>query len=276
LKPPYIKALEAARRSDAIALIAAFVTNGLSKRPDWILDTGASHHMCNDRTLFEDYIPNSSSEMPIDTAAGPTRADGISAVRLKLITSTGMEKEVRLEQVYHLPELSVNLLSANRIGQKGFYIDGITHTIRKRPTGEELCAFVETSSFMRILTAEARDQAFAASTQKPKPEAVQLWHRRLGHLGTDNVIRTANSTTGIALEDVKKKDTAHLSDQEAKSSLLNDLPSKTICKPCVTAKSLRTQSKKPQTRAMRAFDRIHIDVIGPIKPKGIDGSEWAI
>jgi hypothetical protein len=57
---------------------------------------------------------------------------------------------------------------------------------------------------MRILTAEALDHAFATSTQKPKPEPVQLWHRRLGHLGTDNVIRTANATTGIALE----KDTA--------------------------------------------------------------------
>jgi hypothetical protein len=53
--------------------------------------------MCNDRTLFEDYILNSSLEMPIDVAAGLTRADGISAIRLKLITSTGMEKEVRLE-----------------------------------------------------------------------------------------------------------------------------------------------------------------------------------
>jgi hypothetical protein len=128
--------------------------------------------MCNDRTLFEDYILNSSLEMPIDIVAGPTRADGISAVRLKLITSTGMEKEVRLEQVYHLLELLVNLLLANQIRQKGFYINGLTYTIRKRLTGEELYAFMETSSFMRILTAEARDQAFTTSTQKPKLEPV--------------------------------------------------------------------------------------------------------
>jgi hypothetical protein len=94
LKPPYIKAIEAGRKPDAIALVAAFVTNSFSKRPNWILDTRASHHMCNDQTLFEDYIPNSSLEMPIDTAAGPTRADGIGAVRLKLITSIGMEKVV--------------------------------------------------------------------------------------------------------------------------------------------------------------------------------------
>lgn len=116
-----------------------------------------------------------------------------------------MEKEVRLEQVYHLPELSVNLLLANRIGQKGFYIDGLTHTIRKRSNRDELCAFVETSSHMRILTKETQAQAFAASTQKPKTVLVQLWYRRLGHLSMDNIIRTANATTGITFEDVKKK-----------------------------------------------------------------------
>ncbi|OBT44993.1 hypothetical protein VE00_04141 [Pseudogymnoascus sp. WSF 3629] len=34
LKPPYIKAIEAGRKPDAIALVAAFVTNSFSKRPD--------------------------------------------------------------------------------------------------------------------------------------------------------------------------------------------------------------------------------------------------
>ena len=85
--------------------------------------------MCHDRKLFENYIPNESSERPIETAGGMTWAEGVGVVRLTFIMSTGMEREVRLEKVYHLPELSVNLLSANRIGQKGFYIDGLTHTL---------------------------------------------------------------------------------------------------------------------------------------------------
>jgi hypothetical protein len=44
--------------------------------------------------LFKDYILNNSLEMPINIAVGLTQADGISAIRLKLITSIGMEKEV--------------------------------------------------------------------------------------------------------------------------------------------------------------------------------------
>jgi hypothetical protein len=90
--------------------------------------------MCNDRTLFENYIPNSSSEMPIDTAAGPTRAEVIGAVRLKLITSTGMEKEVRLEQVYHLPELSVSHAFKEKEALKpiiGLSINGIGHSFQR-------------------------------------------------------------------------------------------------------------------------------------------------
>ena len=102
--------------------------------------------------------------------------------------STSMEREVRLEKVYHLLELSVNLLSANRIGQKGFYIDGLTHTLRNRLNGEELGAFVETSSHMRILTAEVPVQAFAASTRQQELQPIELWHRRLGHLRPKNVL----------------------------------------------------------------------------------------
>jgi hypothetical protein len=195
------------KKQEVIALIAAFVTNSPSKRQDWILDLGATYHMCHNRKLFENYVPNESSERPIETAGGMARAEGFGTVRLTFITSAGMEREVRLEQVYHLPELSVNLLSANQIGQKGFYIDGLTHTLRNRLNGEELCAFVETSSHMRILTAEAPVQAFAASTRKQEPQPIELWHRRLGHLGPENVLRIAAMTTGVTIpvSSVKKK-----------------------------------------------------------------------
>lgn len=247
-----------------IALIAAFVTISPSKRQDWILDSVATHHMCHNRKLFENYVPNESSERPIETARGMAQAEGFGTVRLTFITSTGTEREVRLEQVYHLPELLVNLLSANRIRQKGFYIDGLTHTLQNRLNGEELCAFVETSSHIRILTAEVPVQAFAASTRKQEPQPIKLWHRRLGHLGPKNVLRTAATTTGVAI----------LASSAKKKLLIS--PTLIRYKPCVIAKSLRTQSKKPQVRALHAFDRIHIDVIGPIKPKGIDGLEWAI
>jgi hypothetical protein len=64
-RPSYVKANDAARKQETIALIAAFVTSGPSKRLDWILDSGASHHMCHDRALFESYVPNESSERPI-------------------------------------------------------------------------------------------------------------------------------------------------------------------------------------------------------------------
>ena len=125
--------------------------------------------MCHDRKLFENYVLNKSSERPIETAGGMVRAEGVGTVRLNFITLAGMQKEVILEQVYHLLELSVNLLSSNRIGQKGYYIDGLAQTLRNRLNGEELCASVETSTCIQIQTAELAVQAFAASTRKKEP-----------------------------------------------------------------------------------------------------------
>jgi hypothetical protein len=105
-RPSYMKADNTARKQEAIALIAAFVTNGPSKSQEWILDSGATHHMCHSRKLFESYVPNESSERPIETAGGMVRAEGFGTARLNLITSAGMQKEVILNDVYYLPEAS--------------------------------------------------------------------------------------------------------------------------------------------------------------------------
>jgi hypothetical protein len=194
-----MKADNTARKQEAIALIAAFVTNGPSKSQEWILDSGATHHMCHSRKLFESYVPNESSERAIETAGGMVRAEGFGTVRLNLITSAGMQKEVVLNDVYYLPELPVNLFSSNRIRQKGYYIDGLAQTLRNRLNREELCAFDETGTFIQIKTAKPAVQIFTASSRRQELRPIELWHRRFGHLGPENVLRTAAMTTGVAI-----------------------------------------------------------------------------
>jgi len=42
------------------------------KHLDWILDIGASHHMCNDRTMFNEYKTNTNPANTIATAGSYT------------------------------------------------------------------------------------------------------------------------------------------------------------------------------------------------------------
>jgi hypothetical protein len=86
---------------------------------------------------------------------------------------------------------------------------------------------------------------------------IDVWHRRLSHISLDNVKKTAQITNGIEISN-------------------SNLSTKTICEPCIMSKSVRTQSRVPQRRALHAFDRVHIDIVGPINPTGFNGHRWAI
>jgi hypothetical protein len=85
----------------------------------------------------------------------------------------------------------------------------------------------------------------------------RLLHRRLCHLGHDNVRRTISMTKGVKLD-------------------FDKLPPRRPCYTCEVAKSVQKVSRKPQQRALHAFDVIHTDVVGPINPIGKNGHRWAV
>jgi len=243
-------------KTNPIALTACYSVTPIDMRKgEWILDTGASHHMCNDRNLFEDYIINPSKELSITTAGSNTRAEGKGSVILDVIKRDKGITRVRLENVLHMPNLAVNLISGPQLTQKGVYIDGRTRTIRFESNRSEICSFQALDTHMKILTSPISRTANALLAELNDP--MNLWHHRLAHLGPENIKKTAKITTGINLEKSRGK-------------------TSNICEACELAKSIRTQSREPQRRALKAFDKVHIDVIGPINPIGINGDSWAM
>jgi transposase InsO family protein len=236
-------------KADPHVLMAHHI-QGLN-RSDWILDTGASHHMCNDRTMFDEYKTNTNPANTIATAGSDTRAEGYGSVTLTAIQSDNSTVTITLKDVFHMPSLEVNLLSGPTIKRKGVYIDGKTETLRYSRNDQEICRFQSLHSAMRICTV-LTSQAMIAAAQ-----SIDVWHRRLGHIGLENVRKTALITKGIQIRP-------------------KPLQQKEICKPCIISKAMRTQSKQPQLRSEHAFDKIHFDLLGPITPTAYDGSKWAM
>jgi transposase InsO family protein len=234
-------------KADPHVLMAHHI-QGLN-RSDWILDTGASHHMCNDRTMFDEYKINTNPANTIATAGSDTRAEGYGSVTLTAIQSDNSTVTITLKDVFHMPSLEVNLLSGPTIKRKGVYIDGKTETLRYSRNDQEICRFQSLHSAMRICTV-LTSQAMITATQ-----SIDVWHRRLGHIGLENVKKTARITKGITIG--PKQD-------------------KMSCKPCIISKAVRNQSTQPQKRCEHAFDKIHVDLLGPITPTGHDGSNWSL
>jgi len=123
-KPKDLRSQNTNAKINPFSLMARY-TQSL-KSTDWILDTGASHHMCNDRTLFDEYKVNTNPESTITTASSNTRAEGYGTVTITAVQTDNSTIVLKLENVFHMPSLTVNLLSGPTIMEKGLYIDGLT------------------------------------------------------------------------------------------------------------------------------------------------------
>ena len=86
--------------------------------------------------------------------------------------------------------------------------------------------------------------------RKTREDTATIWHRRLAHLGKDNVLKLQDLATGIAVD----------TNYEIG-----------ICEPCQEGKQTRQPSHEPAKRAKRPGELVHSDLCGPITPPSVGG-----
>ena len=102
-----------------------------------------------------------------------------------------------------------------------------------------------------------QEQQFAmAATSKQTPE---LWHRRLGHLGYDNLHKLKNKdmVEGLAIS------TADIKAQQ-----------NSLCEPCVMSKQHRLPFPDSERKSSRAVELIHMDECGPLQEPSHAGAVY--
>lgn len=140
---------------------------------EWYIDSGASHHMTNDDRLLVDKKP--SREVRTITSASNSEME-VSSVGTERVILNGTE--VAVKNVLHIPEISANLLSVNRIARSGnsVHFEGDNCIITDLSTGEVLVNCVAENGVykiqpVRVLLAKDVDENDTVT-----------WHRKLGHL----------------------------------------------------------------------------------------------
>ena len=97
--------------------------------------------------------------------------------------------------------------------------------------------------------------AFAALTPTASSE---IWRRRMGHLGYDNLKKLTKVADGMTLSDARE--------------LFDPKFRKPDYDPChITLSKRKPFGKAP--RAKKEGDLIHTDLVTPLKPTGYDGSK---
>ncbi|GFW35422.1 retrovirus-related Pol polyprotein from transposon TNT 1-94 [Trichonephila clavipes] len=89
----------------------------------WVIDTAATSHFCNDKSLFLDLKPITNMKMSLATEDKSCPVEGIGTLRFR-VKYKGSFHEITLTDVLFNPKLKRNLLSGSRLESKGAHFVG--------------------------------------------------------------------------------------------------------------------------------------------------------
>lgn len=140
-------------------------------KTQWYLDSGATEHMCSDKTLFKKIRPKTTSVIVAN--AERLSVQGIGDVMLKPSEERDDREGILLSDTLYIPGLEGNLLSVGRIEEKGMTVSFVDGKAIVRKGKEE------------ILTAHREGRLYVVSQRQHRANIVsdheELMHRRLGH-----------------------------------------------------------------------------------------------
>lgn len=238
---------ESEKKNDDLALLTALSANIINK-DDWYIDSGATIHMTKWKDWLTNYNPTMKKEI---ICANDTKL--FSAGVGDLTYSLNHKQTATMNEVIYVLNLSTNLLSVSTMVKRNLIV---TFTVKG-------CQIYDKSD-CRIrgsIKATAREEGvykLDRMTEKANV-AIQnsdkaLWHRRLGHLGNENLkLLRDEMTTGINF----------------KEEILSQ------CVHCLKGKQTRQSFKNTNAqRASEILELVHTDISGPMKESSWGGARY--
>ena len=231
-----------------------------SKPPDrsteWIMDSGCTHHMYHDSKDFKTYKEYSA---PITIANGTViRTKGKGKIELELLLPNGNINAVDIVDVLHVPDLACGLFSIGQATDRDIQIVFMKDVCQIIKDGKQIGVASKIINTFNLSVTHSKDSidyyidiAMQAMAATYSPEALEIWHRRMGHLNEADLKRLAGMSNGMSLN--------------TKVSM------KPICGPCERGKSSRKVSRRVQKEVLEKLAKVDTDLGGPIDTAGVGG-----
>ena len=232
----------------------ALISSAMNRSDEWVIDSAATKHMTNDRSILQNYI---QYDQPKDIYLGDStviHALGEGKVRLPTVNST-YDVVLDLHKVLFVPKLTKNLLSVPAMALMEAEIRFDKDKCLVLKDGKEFvigCLLhdklysVNTIEYAQVLTAD--------STASPA-----VWHCRLGH---------PNYTYMNQLMEKEMVDGMNYA---------SGTQTQKECEACVLGKMQKKPfPKQSQHRATRPYAIVHSDVCGPMQVESKGGSRYML
>ncbi|GFW33607.1 copia protein [Trichonephila clavipes] len=227
----------------------------------WAIDTAATSHFCNDKSLFLDLKPITNMKMSLATEDKSCPVEGIGTLRFR-VKYKGSFHEITLTDVLFNPKLRRNLLSGSRLSKGAHFVGtkGKINVFNKNwiklfsATRHENLYFFKPDHFIIPMSKEI--SFFSDVTAKTKNGSIEIWHQRFCHVNNDYLVKTSKTDSVKGLP--------RLTDN-----------GKTRCIPYKLAKSKRVSFKKMgAVRSKRPLELLHMDLCGPMPTESQGGNKY--
>ena len=233
---------------------AVIVTHALSatSKGNWIIDSGATCHMCSDKKLFREL---NDLERPQEVTLGDghlLEATAEGTVALRTLLPDGNTKKCSLHNVLYVPRLSHNLLSVSKVAEAGKITKFNRCGCEILNGDNEVIAFATKAGDLYYLEFCRNPQQLNVAEKVSKE---RLWHRRYGHLSENSLQKLAK---GRLVERFDYNTT-------------NDIG---FCETCVGGKHHRSRFEISKSHTKEPLELVHSDVCGKMSKKSIGGAEY--
>ena len=149
---------------------------------EWIVDSGATCHVCHDNSLFSEL---QNLEKPLDIVLGDGRtlkATGRGTVIL-ILESGSLRRKCKFNDVLYVSELTYNLLSVSKAVDKGIsFTFSENECVIKDSQQKLITTATKVGSLYRVTGTKPKIRVNYATKKGDCSSKEDLWHRRYGHL----------------------------------------------------------------------------------------------
>ena len=222
-------------------------------RGKWIVDSGATSHMCNNQHLFGKFR---ALTQHLDVTLGDghaLKATARGTVTLVMNVPNCKDNKCTLHDVLLVPDLAYNLFSVSKATEAGKSTEFTKSacSIREAKGNKLVAQGYKEGSLYYLDHQDIPAQAHAASSE--------TWHRRFGHFGTQNLMQLSKHRMVRGLK-------------------LNPGVTGTpmVCEPCLKGRQHRSPFPVGKRRAAGPLDLVHSDVCGKVGSPSLSGSEYFV
>ena len=217
---------------------------GYLSKNTWIIDSGSTCHMCNDKNNFDSLQP---LEEPVKITLGDGR-EMIAKFKGPEYINTKIKGELKkciLNEVLYIPDLAQNLFSvpkASKLGNKICFTEDDCRIMNKNNV---LVAIAPKLGNLYYLNTYANKQKMNLAIDN------EIWHQRFAHLGEQNlkILSNKNLLDGFNFDSSK---------------------SLQFCEPCAYGKNHRLKfSSGNKMKNKKPLELVHSDLCGKMNAKSL-------